>query len=152
MRELIETARDLAQPKHGELRPSGLRCAVSASYYALFHCLMRTCADSVIGKDEASRSAAAWAQVYRAPDHETCRRRCKQADRFGFPRRIVDFANIFVEMHEKRHLADYHPSPRLIQSEVVADVDSCEYAMERLRGARPLDKRAFVAFLLFERR
>ena len=90
--------------------------------------------------------------MYRALDHGSCKKRCAQADKFGFPQRICDFANVFVGMQEKRHRADYDPSPGLIRSEVVADLESCEHAIERLEGAKRLDKRAFAAFVLFGRR
>ena len=152
MLELIETARELASGTPYKPRQADLRCAVSAAYYALFHCVMRTCADSFIGTVGAQRSDGAWRQVYRALDHGSCKKRCAQVDRFGFPQPIVDFANVFTEMQDKRHRADYHPSPSLIRSEVMADIEDCENAIERLESSELRDKRAFAAFILFARR
>ncbi|WP_419164673.1 hypothetical protein [Candidatus Palauibacter sp.] len=93
MLELIGTAKELAGGTPHKPRQADLRCAVSAAYYALFHCLMRTCADSFIGTTGAHRSDAAWRQVYRALDHGSCKKRCAQVDKFGFPQPILDFAN-----------------------------------------------------------
>ncbi|WP_419948026.1 hypothetical protein [Candidatus Palauibacter sp.] len=152
MLELIETARELAGGTPHRPRQADLRCAVSAAYYALFHCMMRTCADSFIGTAGAQRSHAAWQQVYRALDHGSCKNRCKEVDRFGFPQPILDFANVFIEMQEKRHRADYHPSPSLIRNEVMADIEDCERAIGRLESSKRKDKRAFAAFVLFPRR
>lgn len=152
MLELIGTAKELAGGTPHKPRQADLRCAVSAAYYALFHCLMRTCADSFIGTTGAQRSDSAWRQVYRALDHGSCKKRCAQVDKFGFPQPILDFANVFIEMQDKRHRADYDPSPSLIRGEVMADIEDCENAIERLEGSQRRDKRAFAALVLFARR
>lgn len=152
MLELIETARDLASGTPHKPRQAALRCAVSAAYYALFHCLMRTCADSFVGATKAQRSDAAWRQVYRALDHGNCKKRCAQVDKFDFPQPILDFATVFIEMQDKRHRADYHPAPSLIRSEVMADIEESENAIGGLERSKRRDKRAFAAFVLFPRR
>lgn len=151
MLELIETAKTLASSTPHKPRQADLRCAVSAAYYALFHCLMRTCADSFIGVT-GQRSEAAWKQVYRALQHGQCKDSCRKADQVGFPQGILDFANVFVQMQEKRHRADYHPSPKLFRGGVIEDIENCEKVIRRLEASRRRDKRAFAAFVLFKKR
>ena len=108
--DLIETARDLTRAKSGKPRQASLRRATSAIYYALFHCLARTCADMIVGGRGADRSKSAWRQAYRALQHGWAKRRCQNHKIVNdFPVAIQDFAGMFVEMQDKRHRADYDP-------------------------------------------
>lgn len=47
--DFLETARDLATSSARRPRQTNLRRAVSTTYYALFHCLAKCCADMVVG-------------------------------------------------------------------------------------------------------
>ena len=57
---LIKTARALLPAKPGRPRNTDLRRAVSTAYYALFHCLARSCADTLIGKSSTVRGTDGW--------------------------------------------------------------------------------------------
>ena len=76
-RDLIQTARRLAQPGAAQPTQADLRRAVSTAYYALFHCLAATAADLLTG---SSRSPE-WHQVYRALEHGKARSACRQKGR-----------------------------------------------------------------------
>ena len=69
-RDLIETARRLADSAVVLPTQTDLRRAVSAAYYALFHCLARTAADLLTG---SSTDSPEWHQVYRALEHGKAR-------------------------------------------------------------------------------
>ena len=72
--QLIAIARLLAEsPRHGEARgrpqQARLRKAISAAYYAVFHALANSNADTLIGASPQFRSLPAWTQTYRALGH-----------------------------------------------------------------------------------
>lgn len=69
-----------------------------------------------------------------------------------FPRDIEDFANAFVTMQAKRHMADYDPSERLYKSSVLQDIADAEDVMDRFGRADVKDRRAFAAYVLFKTR
>jgi len=131
-------------------RQSDLRRAVSTAYYAHFHALCRTCADTLIGTRGAERSERAWRQAYRALQHGQAKARF--TNRFAmktFPRGIEDFGNAFVEAQIKRHSADYDPTFRVTRSEALTDIRTAEDAIAKLNAARIMDRRALAAWVVF---
>ena len=74
--DLTQTAADLLNTGRCRPRQSNLRRAMSTVYYAMFHCLAKCCADTIVGGRGATRSSAAWTQAYRALDHGQARNRC----------------------------------------------------------------------------
>ena len=147
--DLLKTAELLIK---GGARPmeANLRRAHSTVYYALFHCLARTCADALIGGTRNGRSQSAWQQTYRALQHKVAKNACRHGRVAQFPDAIRDFANIFATMQLKRHLADYDPLARLTKSEVRADIELTRQAMADFCQAPMKDRRAFCAFVLFK--
>lgn len=131
-------------------RQVNLRRACSSVYYALFHTICRTCAGTL--STRAARRA--WTQAYRAVEHLTAKNNCKHK-RFrtmGFPNEVVDFGNLFVQMQEKRHRADYDPNAASYKSEVDADIKAAQAAIAAFRGVSPKHKRAFATYVLFRSR
>jgi len=129
------------------------RRAVSSSYYALFHCLARECADLLIGGAGSKRSREAWNQVYRSLEHGFAKGQCKDQRMIGlFPKEIQDFANAFVSMQEKRHEADYNPGARFTKSTVESDIILVEQAINDFKLAKKADRRAFCAYVLLKKR
>jgi uncharacterized protein (UPF0332 family) len=150
--DLIQTATDLAS-KPGKPKQSDLRRAASTTYYALFHCIARCCADLMIGTGGADRSPEAWNQVYRSLDHTAAKKACQNQQKIGlFPTAIQDFANMFTNMQEKRHLADYSPTETFYRSAVKQDILDATDVMRRFKAAPIKDRRAFAAFVLFKQR
>lgn len=148
-RDLISTARELAGVPGG-LPPSqaSLRRAVSTAYYALFHCMAENCADMLVGEPGSGRSRPAWRQAYRALQHGTAKRRCRQDLIKRFPVEIQGFAKQFAEMQEKRETADYDPDRNFEQSDVITDIDSSADAISQFRQAPERDRRAFAVHVL----
>lgn len=125
-----------------------LRRATSSAYYALFHCLARSCADLVVGSQGAQRSQRAWRQVYRAVEHGAAKNACLHGTISEFPIAIQNFANTFVALQEKRHEADYDPYARFVKSFVSQDVASVRQAIEDFNSAPIKDRRAFCVWVL----
>ena len=152
--DFIALAKELAggsgQDSLGQAR---LRRAVSAAYYALFHCLANCCADLLVGRPESDRSEPAWNQAYRALQHGTAKARCNNRGLIQrFPLEIREFADQFVRLQGKREVADYDPSLILVQSEVIADLERAEQCIAQFNRAPDKDRRAFAVYILLNLR
>jgi uncharacterized protein (UPF0332 family) len=148
--DLLDTAEVLLKTGPKKLKDANLRRAHSTVYYALFHCLAKTCADLLIGSTRATRSNHAWQQTYRALCHGPAKKACGLPKVATFPNAIRDFANEFVKMQKKRHSADYDPLARVQKSEVKADIETARQTINDFLAAPPKDRRAFCAFVLFK--
>lgn len=150
--DLLGTAKQLLEVDKGARpRQANLRKACSAVYYALFHTLCRVCATAL-----AARTARrAWTQAYRAVDHGITKNKIAKSKEFpkmGFPDAIVDFANLFVQMQEKRHRADYDPNQRFQRSTVKTDIAAAEAVIAALRNVPIKHRRAFATYILLKSR
>ena len=150
--DLIATARDLLATGRGAPRQSNLRRAVSTTYYALFHCLARCCADSMVGTAGAKRSEAAWKQAYRALEHGQAASRCQLPLVRDFPAEIQDFAGEFVRAQFARHEADYEAGGRWQKSNVDQLISGVESALHDFRQVSLKDRKAFAVHLTMKRR
>lgn len=149
--DLISGARYLIKRSEKRPKQADLRRAQSSAYYALFHSLARCCADLLVGGQNSERSKHAWRQAYRALEHGHAKNQCKHSSVVRqFPKEIEDFANMFVLMQTRRHLADYDPHYRTTRSEVIADLDSVKAVIENFSAAQLKDKRAFATWVLLK--
>lgn len=151
---LIATARrTLGNSGSRRPRQSDLKRAMSTAYYAVFHQLCRTSADTLIGSAGADRSTPAWAQAYRAVDHGFAKKQCKNVSvMVRFPSAVQDLANAFVELQLARHAADYDPLHRLTRSEVKTEIDRAERAIKDFGQVPIKDRRAFSAWITLRTR
>lgn len=127
-----------------------LRRAQSAAYYAMFHTLAKSCADLLIGAEDADRRMPAWRQVYRALDHGQAKRHCSQPEIKKFPQSIQDFANTFAAMQIRRQSADYDPTYAATALEARYDIDAVESVVAEFLASPETHKRAFAAWVLFK--
>jgi hypothetical protein len=99
------------------------------------------------------RSNKAWQQAYRALEHRNAKNRCAD-DKIipKFPQAIQDFANAFVTMQIKRHLADYDPFVTLYKSEVRQDLAEAKDVISRFVRVSARNRRAFAAHVLLAKR
>ena len=74
---LLQIATDLAEINTRRRRRTDLCRALSTVYYALFHCLARTCADSMAGRAGVVGDRPMWRRVYRALEHRQAKTRCE---------------------------------------------------------------------------
>ena len=153
--DLLKTADDLVVGAGGNRRPrqSNLRRAVSTAYYAMFHCLAHWCASTLVGGLNADRSEPAWRQVYRALEHGRVKSSCANKDLLSkFPQEVQDFANEFVSMQAKRHLADYDPFTRFAKLKVQAEIATARSMIEAFQSVPVKHRRAFAVYALFRAR
>ena len=137
----------------GRPRQAELRRAVSTAYYALFHALALCCANMVVGATRRNRSQPAWRQTYRALEHGHAKNQCNNQAVIGrFPPAIRRFAELFAEMQQQRHEADYDPESVFYRDETLYLIDQVEQTITDLDGVPARDKRAFAVYVLFRSR
>ena len=129
-RDLVRIARDLAgsgpNAQRGRPRQTDLCRAVSTAYYALFHTLARSCADSIAGGRRA-RNRPAWTKAYRALEHRLAKIQCNNVSSMrDFPLEIRVFAGAFVRMQGERHVADYNPEAKFSREKVLTLIDEVQ--------------------------
>ena len=148
--DLLDIARRLAE---GNPTQTDLRRAVSSVYYALFHALCQSNADTLVGDDPQSRDQLAWRQAYRALDHGYARQRCILAGRNPrFMPTIQALSNHFVATQISRHQADYEPDTDFEQQEIAAIITQIDAAIAAFRGVPAPDRRAFAVYVLMRER
>jgi hypothetical protein len=126
---------------------------MSTAYYAVFHELCWTVADTFIGGQGAERSTPAWRQAYRSLEHRLAKDRCLKTGVVSqFPQAIQDLASLFVELQIARHAADYDPLHRLVRSEVSAKIDRADLIMKTFRREPIKERRAFAAWVSLKNR
>lgn len=151
--QLIALARMLASaPEYGERRGRPqqvqLRKAISAAYYAMFHALAASNADTLIGASRQFRRLPAWALTYRALDHGFARGQINRG-LSGFEAPIEDFGLAFVDLQNWRHRADYDPDAEFIRFDTLRMIDRAEAAIIAFEAADPTERKAFAAHVLF---
>jgi hypothetical protein len=152
-RDLLNSALDLVEASSGRPRQANLRRAISATYYALFHCLAECGADLLVGKSKAARSEPAWERAYRALEHGAARGACTAlAAMKSVPKPVEDFANRFVELQTKRHRADYSPAYRFYKRAVLKDIANASLVIAAFQRESAKQRRALVAYALFKPR
>ena len=148
----LEAAEQLLEmPRRGAPRQVNLRCAVSMVYYALFHWLANSAADTLAGS--AGSKDRSWIRVYRGLDHGQVRRQCSQGRiPGGFSPTIRHFAAELAEMQGRRHRADYDPGARFSKSDVREYLGIASDILNTVQTATPAEKRALAIHVLFKER
>lgn len=130
-----------------------LKRAISSLYYAVFHSLARSCANSFIGGMNAGSGTPAWQRTYRSLDHATAKRASQNsAVLASYSIEIRAFCLTFVRMQERRHEADYDPNSRFRKSEVLADLQQVKVAIVEFEQCTLAERRAFAAYALLKAR
>ena len=108
-----------------------LRRAVSCAYYAMFHTLALSNANTLIGASPADQQRWAWQQTYRAADHRPTRNKLSSANLGGrFPGAIRRFGVAFADVQRVRHSADYDPHSDFPATDVSELIGRVETAIE----------------------
>ena len=154
--QLIAIARLLATaPEYGERRgrpqQMQLRKAVSAAYYAVFHALAKSNADTLIGVSAQFRSLPAWTQTYRALDHGPAKNRI-QSGLNEFAPAIRSFGSAFIILQDERHRADYDPDAEFTRFDTIRLIDRAEVVIIGFEAAEPTQRKSFAAQVLFRSR
>ncbi len=107
-----------------------LRRAVSCTYYAMFHTLAASNANTLIGASPADQQRWSWQQTYRAADHRPTRNKLSRASLGGrFPIPIRNFGETFADAQQARHSADYNPHSQFHETDVNDLIDRVEIAI-----------------------
>jgi hypothetical protein len=157
--KLIEAAHEHANHHGGagRPRPIWLRRAVSSAYYALFHCLGRQAASHLF--PEARREEQL--RLARSFNHRAIKDVCEWiAGRSGHvpqhSRRLVQslqgtsmvgVADVFCDLQEARHLADYDHLAPFPKAAVLGYIQDAERAMQTLDAQRDRDRQAFFSLV-----
>jgi uncharacterized protein (UPF0332 family) len=160
-KDLLEQAMRLATIDVKKPKQASLRRAISTAYYAMFHLLVDEACRVQIG---AQHNQAPFRQVLgRAYAHGIMKDACRSfgggtlrkgvlkglPTGFTIPEEIRELAMTFVELQDKRHLADYDLTERFNRSDVLMLIEQVEERVEDFRNLAPSnEKRFFVACLL----
>lgn len=149
-RDLIETARGLTELSQRRPSQANLRRVLSTAYYAVFHCLAATIADTLMGK---RRRDDAWHRAYRALEHGDASGACRNKQAMQeFPIEVQDFAAAFVALQNARNRADYALDGRYYKLDVLEEIDAAETVIGWLEKADDRCRCSFAAHVLFKRR
>ena len=85
----------------------------------------------------------AWSRIYRGLNHNTARRNLMQ-DWSLFSPQVQQFAEVFAELQDERHRADYNPGKTFTLPETIAWIDRAEAAIESFMQT-DADERKMVA-------
>jgi hypothetical protein len=147
--DLIDVASDLAGLDAGRPRQACLRRAISTAYYALFHAMADLCAYQFAGP------SAPWdffAAPYRALNHNSAKT-VLQGLASEKPDSFSSIAGTFKSLQERRHQADYDPTPLgLGRAETLDLIDQARQAVVQLHALSDADVRLLTTRLLFPAR
>ena len=148
--DLLDIASHLTE---GNLTQTHLRRAVSNIYYAVFHTIAQSNADTLVGDATQLRDQIAWRQAYRALEHGYGARRCQSAQSSSqFSEPIKTLAAHFVDMQSRRHRADYDPDETFTPQDVVAIISETIAYISAFRAAPEPERRAFAVYVLMRDR
>ena len=150
-RELIAVGQaNLApQPPANRPAPESIRRAISAAYYAAFHALTASNADALVGTAIDQLTADAWIRIYRGLSHNQARSQLQQ-NRASFSPSVQIFADLFRDLQNERHNADYNPRPTFTAQTAATWLNKAEAAItDYLQVPQP--ERAAVAILTLVR-
>ena len=158
--DLLAQARHLLRKEPRRPKQASLRRAVSTAYYALFHLLVHESSKRLVSGAAHARLRALSARAY---EHGVM----KQASRAfasgglppnlqtvlpqGAPAEIREIAEIFVDVQEARHAADYDVTLKLTRNETQELIALVERAFQLWQTVRedPAARAYLVALLLW---
>ena len=154
---LIETAKllagsDEASPAPGRPRQAVLRRAVSTAYYAMFHALCLSNAETLVGASPTGHNASLWVDTYRTLDHRVAKNRLGQRSQLPQEIAVRNFARVFGSLQEQRIRADYDPQARFARSEVLNLIARAEAATGAFCATSAQTRRSLAVYLLVRTR
>ena len=152
---MMATARELAgqtqPPPRGRPRQERLKRAVSTAYYAMFHALCWSNANTLVGARRDRAGRLAWLRTYRALNHRQAKNRLEQAQR-EIPVQARNFSATFARLQEERHKADYNPYSTFIRRGVIELLDAADATTREYLRIPRSQRRAIAALVLMQDR
>ena len=155
--ELLDTARLLLVD--GASNAASLRRAVSTAYYAVFHTVLRSAADELVGA--SARESGAYSTLYRAFAHRRVADICgellkpnlrsdvrRSLGRESVSEAAKSFAWAFIELQNRRHDADYDPIDRQTAANTEENVLLAELAVACWADISPRERLDILALML----
>ena len=152
--DLLRTATLLANyvdPADPDGSPSeaNLRRAVSTAYYAAFHALSQSCADTLVGPYSTVSTREHWITAYRSLEHRQVRNRFNNRGRMAsFSGQVRDFARGFANLQDLRHRADYDPEANFDPDEVLQLLSNTEEVIRGFNAASERERRLLAVYLI----
>lgn len=163
---LLELAEELAEQRKAhedKMRHFvAQRRAVSTAYYAVFHDLMRLCAEELLGSSK--RSGPEYEIVYRSLNHGSLKDAFNKKPLNAAPT-LKAIGDRVIELQTARNLADYVPMGRFNDKKRPADekpkpptlssrklVQSARSTVRLLGSLSPDDRRTLAVYLVFKNR
>ena len=137
-------------PRPGRPRQAMLRRAISTAYYAIFHALCQSNADTLIGDAATASNAELWVRTYRALDHRQAKARLNSYTSAGAPA-LSNFASRFGNLQSQRHDADYNPRRMFLRSQVISIIDQAEAETQAFYNLPAPQRRTLAVHLLLSR-
>ncbi|MFZ3033516.1 MAG: hypothetical protein WA138_05845 [Parvibaculum sp.] len=147
----------------GAPQQAKLRRAISTSYYALFHFLIRNATDLLVGPTQ--RNTPRYGIIYRSFEHAQMRTVSENVSKSNMPaaytralgtvsfgNKIRSCAATFVELQALRHEADYDPAKRVALTDAKATIANAKQAMSNFDAASTDEKNLFLTMLGFKLR
>ena len=135
----------------GRPRQAMLRRAVSTAYYAMFHALCESNADTLVGQSPPGPHTDLWVETYRALQHRSAKNRLASYIQLIQESSVRNFGQVFVNMQQQRISADYDPRARFVRSEVVTSIARTESAIRAFCDAPAPTRRRLAIYLLVPR-
>ena len=132
----------------GRPRQAMLRRAVSTAYYAMFHALCESNADTLVGQSPPSPHSDLWTETYRALQHRTAKNRLASYIQLVQDPAMRGFGQLFGTMQQQRISADYNPRARFVRSEVVTSIERTEAAIHAFYNIPTPTRRRLAIYLL----
>lgn len=157
---LLDQADGLIAAARGRPRQADLRRAISSAYYAVFHAVITAAADEFVGA--VQRGTREHALTMRSIDHRTIKACCLEIVKTsptraylpylpggGFSAPVLGFANVFPDLQDQRHGADYDSLSSYVTADARTMIATARGAISSLVAAPPADRRAFLFMILF---
>ena len=135
----LEVAR-LLYEQSGSVRPKQayLRSVQTTAYYAVFHFLVQTCADTLVGKSHRNRDA--WNEICRSVTHSSAKKACEALAKQKSMEAIKGFTEEFPQLQDARVDSHYDTLERLTKFDAAGSLRQAQRAIATLRGASPEHK------------
>jgi uncharacterized protein (UPF0332 family) len=138
--------------KEGTRSSAFKRRAVSTAYYAVFHALAKSCADSLL--PSVDRSSDEYLRVYRALEHGSLKAAFSAKGPLKDRESLRKIGDLVVPLQSERHRADYLPPIKNVLSRDKARelVNQARKAVQEISSLSSEDRRTLATWLLFKAR
>ena len=115
----------------------------------MFHALAASNADTLIGSAYDELTSRAWIRIYRGLNHNHAKSQFQQNRAILSPD-AQTFANLFCDLQDERHNADYNPNAGFTAPAAASLLNNAEAAITNFLQTAP-SERASIAILTLVR-